>query len=79
MNKDEQILRLYFLRLTAASGGWKGHMSCMGGKTNVHKGLVEKPEGKKLLGKARYNNRSILKWTIKKWGGRVQDGSSGSG
>jgi hypothetical protein len=45
MNKNEQTFQLYFLRLTDASGGWKGYMSCMGGKTNVHQVLVEKPEG----------------------------------
>jgi len=36
MNKNEQTFQLHFLRLTAVSSGWKGHMSCMGGKTNVH-------------------------------------------
>ena len=54
-------------------------MSCMGGKRNVHEVLVEKPEGKKLLGIPRYNKRLILKWIIEKWDGRVQAGSSGSG
>jgi len=51
----------------------------MGGKRNVHEVLVEKPEGKKLLGIPRYNKRLILKWIIEKWDGRVQAGSSGSG
>ena len=77
MNKNTQNIQINFLRLTAASGGWKGHVSCMGGKTNAHEVLVETPEGKKLLGIPRYK-RIILKWLIEKWDGRVQAGSSGS-
>lgn len=40
MNKNEQTFQSHFLRLTAASGGWKGHVSCMVGKTNVHEVLL---------------------------------------
>jgi hypothetical protein len=58
------------------SGGWKGHVSCTGGKTKAQEVSVAKHESKTLLGIRRYNKRIILKWIIQKWDGRVQAGSS---
>jgi hypothetical protein len=48
------------------SGGWKGHVSCTGGKTKAQEVSVAKRESKTLLVIPRYNKRIILKWIIEK-------------
>jgi hypothetical protein len=49
-------------------------VSCTGGKAYVHEVLVQKPEGKKLLGIRRYNKRLILKWIKKNVVGGCKQG-----
>jgi hypothetical protein len=41
----------------------------MGDRRGAYRVLVEKPEGKRPLGKPRHNRRIILKWILKKWDG----------
>ena len=40
-------------------------------RRGAYGGLVGKPEGKKPLGKPRYNDKIILKWIFKKYDGAV--------
>ena len=46
---------------------WVGHVAGMEGGRGVHKVLVGKPEGKRLLGKPRRRWEGILKWILRKW------------
>jgi hypothetical protein len=43
---------------------WAGHVACMGEKKGVHKVLVEKPEGKRPLGKPRRKWKDNIKMDV---------------
>ena len=45
---------------------WAGYVACMGEGRGVCRVLVEKPEGKRLLGRPR-RRWMILRWISKKW------------
>jgi hypothetical protein len=48
-----------------------GHVARMGEGRKVHKGLVGKPEGKRLLGRPSVDDRMSLKWMFGRMAGRV--------
>jgi hypothetical protein len=45
---------------------WAGHVAGMEEMRNAHKILVQKPEGKRQLGRPRCDGRIILKWFVGK-------------
>jgi hypothetical protein len=45
-----------------------GHVACMGEKRNAHKILVEKPEGKRLLGRPRRRWLDNIKMDLRQTG-----------
>ena len=47
---------------------WAEHVARMGEGRGVHRVLMEKPEGKRPLGRPR-RRWSILKWIFRKWEG----------
>jgi hypothetical protein len=59
---------------------WKVHVACMGAKRNAYRVLVEKPNGKRPLGRARRRWEDNIKMDLREIGGGWygQD-SSGSG
>ena len=44
-----------------------GHVARMGERRGVYGVLVEKPEGKRPLGRHRLRGRIILRWILRKW------------
>jgi hypothetical protein len=46
--------------------GWTRHVIRMGQKRNAYRILVEKPEGKRPLGRSRRRWSIILKWVLEK-------------
>jgi hypothetical protein len=59
---------------------WAGHVARMGEERNVYKVLVEKPEGKRPLGRPRRRWNMVSEWILGRlaWGGCGLD-STGSG
>jgi hypothetical protein len=55
---------------------WAGHVACMGEDGGVHRVLVEKPEGKRLLGRARLKWEDNIKMNLQEVGGVVGTGWS---
>jgi hypothetical protein len=47
---------------------WTGHVAHMAETRNSYKMLVEKPEGKRQLGKNRHRGEVLLKWILRKYG-----------
>jgi hypothetical protein len=45
---------------------WAGHVARMGEKRNAYRIFVEKPEGKRPLGRLDVGGRIILKWIVEK-------------
>jgi hypothetical protein len=54
---------------------WAGHVARMEEGRGVHKLLVVKPEGKRLLGKPRrrWEASTVLRWIFRKWEGGCGD------
>jgi hypothetical protein len=50
---------------------WVGHVACMGPQRNAYRILVQKPEGKKPLGRLRHRCEDNIKMDLRKlgWGG----------
>jgi hypothetical protein len=46
---------------------WAEHVALMGERRGVYSALVEKPEGKGLLGDPGVDGRIILRWIFRKW------------
>jgi hypothetical protein len=46
---------------------WAGHVARVGEGRGVYRVSVEKPEGKRLLGRPRSRWEVILRWIIRKW------------
>ena len=55
---------------------WAGHVARMEEGRGVHRVLVGKPEGKRLLGRPRRRWEKILRWIFRKWEGVVGTGWS---
>ena len=53
-----------------------GACSTYGGEVRLHRVLVEKPEGKRPLGRPDVDGRIILSWIFRKWEGVVGTGWS---
>jgi hypothetical protein len=53
---------------------WAGHVARMGYVRGVHRLLMEKPVGKRPLGKPRQKWRIILRWIFRKLEGVVETG-----
>jgi hypothetical protein len=51
---------------------WVGHVARMGKGRCVYRVLVEKPEGKRPLGRPRRRLRIILRWIFRKWDVRYE-------
>jgi len=50
--------------------GWSGHVACMGERRGVYRVLVEKPEGKRPLGRdLGVDERITLRSIFRKWVG----------
>jgi hypothetical protein len=45
---------------------WVEHVACMGKRRNLHKILIEKPEGKRLVRISGHRWRVILEWILEK-------------
>ena len=58
------IMNLWVIKLRRMR--WAGHVACMGEGRGVCRVLVEKPEGKRLLGRPR-RRWMILRWISSKW------------
>ena len=43
------------------------HVACMGERRGVYRVLVERTEGKRLLGRQSVDEMIILKWIFKNW------------
>jgi hypothetical protein len=54
---------------------WAGHVARMGEDSGVHKVLVRKPEGRRLLVRARIRWENNIKMDLQKVGGGRGDGS----
>jgi hypothetical protein len=54
---------------------WTGHVARIGESTGVYRVLVEKPDGKRPLGRHRRRWRIILRWMFGKWDVRAWTGS----
>ena len=52
-----------------------GHVARMGDRRGAYRVLVGKPEGRRPLGRARSDERIILKWIFETWDGEVWTGS----
>jgi len=48
---------------------WAGHVACMGEGRDVHRVLVGKPEGKRLLGRPRRTWKDNIKIDLREVGG----------
>jgi hypothetical protein len=48
-----------------------GHVARIGERRGVYRALVEKPEGKRPLGRQRRRWGIILRWIFKKWDVRI--------
>jgi len=48
---------------------WTVHVTGIGERRGVYGVLVGKPEGKRPLGRPRYDRRIILRWIFRMWGG----------
>jgi hypothetical protein len=44
--------------------GWGGYVARMGEGRSVYRVLIERPEGKRLLGRPRVGGRITLRWTL---------------
>jgi hypothetical protein len=55
---------------------WAGHVAHIGDGRGVYRVLVEKPEGKRPLGRNRHRWGIILRWVFRKWDVEVWNGSS---
>jgi len=55
---------------------WVGHVAHMGERRGVYRVLVEKPEGKRPLGRPRCGWEVILRWIFRKWYVGIWIGSS---
>ena len=52
---------------------WAGHVACMGEGRGVHRVLVEKPEGKRPLGRPRCRWEDNIKMDLQEVGGSCED------
>ena len=52
---------------------WAGNVAGMGDRRRVYSVLLEKPEGKRPLGRQGVDGWIILRWAFRKWDGEAQD------
>jgi hypothetical protein len=48
---------------------WAGHVARIGEKRDAYRILVERPEGRRQLGRPRRRWEDNIKWVFKKWDG----------
>jgi hypothetical protein len=73
----EELSDLYFLPnivrvVTSRRIRWAGHVACMGEGRCVHRVLVEKPEGKRPLGRPRRRWKDNIKMDLQEVGGGME-------
>jgi hypothetical protein len=66
-NSSPSIIRIIKTRRMR----WAGHVARMGEKRNAYRILVEKPEGKRPLGRQRCSGWKILIWIFERYDGMV--------
>jgi hypothetical protein len=76
---NEELRKLYaspdIIRATESRKmRWTGHVARVGETSNAYKILVEKPEGKRRLGRPTRRWGIILEWILGKQGGKVWTG-----
>jgi hypothetical protein len=75
---NEELNDLYFLPnivrvVKSRRMRWAGHVARMGEERGVHRVLVEKPGGKKSLGRPRLRWEDNIKIYLQEFGGRCGD------
>jgi len=78
---NEELNELYFSpnivwAIKSRRMRWAGHVARMRERRGVHRVLVGKPRGKRLLGDPGVDGRTILRWIFRKWNVGVWTGLS---